>query len=480
MKKYSLLLIFLILTTLEVLACTIGIASNTITASNKPILWKSRDISPNTINTLRYVDNLTYRFVGVASPNENRMWMGVNEMGFALANSLSNDLTVDVGEFNNGNLIYNSLGLVSNLDEFENYLDFLTTNSTIDLELRGNFVAFDAQGNTKLYEVNNNSYWIFETDEVFNPYLLRTNHSVNGGGIDGIERLVRSTDIIQDLANNNQLSVQNIISKQIRDVSDHQSQPLDLPWAIGDPSPLYNTYYSICRRNTISAVVIEGVQAGEDPKLTTLWLLMGNPFVTHAIPIFPTLRPNLPVINNLSENSPELVNILWNEDNMFLLDTSKFVNDNFSLLPTLEDKETELYETIEQMKNEWINQEIDANNLTSFINQEASSALTFSSELFINFTPNDNYEVLPITRLTSYPNPFQKQVTIEFRSNNNNGLVNIYNLKGQLVKTITQTKQKSVLWDGRDSNNKNMPNGIYLIKYKNASETAIGKVLLMK
>ncbi len=482
MKHKIILLIIFILSIIEVFACTIGIASNDITTSNKPILWKSRDISPSTTNTIRYVENLTYKFVGVTTLNENRAWMGVNEMGFALANSLSNDLTVDTGVFNNGNLIYNSLGLVGDLTEFENYLDFLTTSSSLDLELRGNFVAFDAQGNSKLYEVNNNNYWIFETDDVQYPYLLRTNHSINGGGFEGIERLIRSTAIIQDLVNNNELSVPKLLLKQVRDVSDSESQPFLLPWDFGDETPIFYTDYSICRRSTISAVVIEGIEEGEAPELTTMWLIMGNPFVTYAIPLLPTIKPSLEAINSLSENSPELVNILWNEANDFLLDTSHFVNsDNFSLLQTFSERESQLYQSMEVIKSQWSNNIITDNDVRAFVNQQVATTVDFSTDLFYNFTPNFDSDVDSIPDLSIYPNPFKYNLTINSEATKLGEVsIKIYNLKGQLVRTLDNSHKGKFIWNGKNDKNEKLSNGVYLIKIDSKGSSRTQKVVLLK
>lgn len=482
MKRKITLITLLIISLIDVFSCTIGIASPGITASNKPLLWKSRDISPNTINTIRYVENMTYDFVGICTPNDTRMWMGVNEMGFAIANSLSNDLTIDTGSFNNGNFIYNALGLVGNLDQLENYLDYLTTTNPFDLELRGNFVAFDANGNSKLYEVNNNNYWVFETGAGESPYILRTNHSVNGGGTEGIERLLRSSTIIQNLVFADNLDVPNILLHEFRDVSDSQSEAIALPWQFGDATPSVSTDYSICRRNTISAVVIEGVEAGQDPKLTTMWLIMGNPFVSYALPIMPTIKPNLAAINTLSENSPELVNILWSANNDYLLDTSHFVNsDNFSLLQSFSDLENERYQAMETIKSQWNNNEIDDNDVRDFINQAVTSTLNFSTELFYDFTPNNDSEVVATPSLNVYPNPFRSEVTIKsFSTKRDSAKVKIFNLKGQLVKALTISNENSYHWDGRNIQNEKMANGIYLIKYESKDLNVTQKVLLLK
>lgn len=481
MKKKIILLILLYILVRDIFPCTIGVANPSITTSGRPILWKSRDINPNTVNTIRKVDDLTYDFIGVTSPGENRMWMGVNEEGFALANSLSNDLTVAEGNFNNGNLIFNALGNCSNLDDFENYLDYLTS-STLDLELRGNFVAFDGDGQTKLYEVNNSAYWIFPATTTTSPFQIRTNHSINGGGLEGFERFIRSQDIVASMVFNNELNVNNLLMHHIRDVSDSQSQAYQLPWTYGDPSPLLDTNFSINRRNTISAVVIEGAFSNQDTDLTTMWLIMGNPFTSYALPLVPKHQPNYSTYNNLSENSSELVNILWNSENNYLLDTSKFVNPNFSLMGEFQTLESQTYQTFEDLKEDYEDDEISESYLINYMNEKASQALAFSNQVLYNFTPNNDVEISQTSHLHLNPNPFTESLSISFTNEKKTPTsIKIYNLKGQLVKEYTSNeKTGKIKWNGDSIDKKKLPSGIYLVRYENSKEVITKKVLLMK
>ncbi len=461
--------------------CTIGVASNSINESNRPILWKSRDISPTTINTVRHVDILNYDFLGVTSPGQNRMWMGINEEGLALANSLSNDLTVSEGTFNNGNLIFNALGTCSDLEDLEDYLDFLNASS-LDLELRGNFVAFDASGSSKLYEVNNNNYWTFPTNSLNNPFQIRTNHSINGGGMEGIERLVRSRNILENLVTTNQLNVTNLLSQHTRDVSDAHSQALDLPWEYGDPTPLLDTSYSINRSNTISAVVIEGVGPDEDPKLTTMWLIMGNPFVSYAIPLLVDLDLNLSILNSISENSPELVARLWSSDNDYLLDTSKFLSEDFSLLQEITSRESQIYSTFEELKYEWLEDDINDSIIASYINEQASQALNFSTQVLHNFTSIHDSEIALDSNLKVFPNPFYNNLEISLKTDKHeDGKLKIYNIRGQLVTEYKITSnEKSLIWDGKNSKKEKMPAGLYIISYQSSQKHEVTKAILMK
>ncbi len=87
---------------------------------------------------------------------------------------------------------------------------------------------------------------------------------------------------------------------------------------------------------------------------------------------------------------------------------------------------------------------------------------------------------------TNYPNPFNPETAIEF----NNPLqgqvtVNIYNLKGQLVKNLLQDKLNQgvhrVVWQGRDSNDKQVASGVYFYKISAENNKSVTKkIILMK
>ena len=63
--------------------------------------------------------------------------------------------------------------------------------------------------------------------------------------------------------------------------------------------------------------------------------------------------------------------------------------------------------------------------------------------------------------------------------------INIYNAKGQLVRTLSEEKDagynKSIVWDGRDNNNKSVSSGMYFYKMKsNGRYTSTKKMILLK
>lgn len=93
----------------------------------------------------------------------------------------------------------------------------------------------------------------------------------------------------------------------------------------------------------------------------------------------------------------------------------------------------------------------------------------------------------PVTSLSNHPNPFNPSTTISFSlDNNQNGEIEIFNLKGQKVKTFvinSSTEQviHSVTWNGDDESGKSLSSGVYLYKLSvDGKSTAINKCLMLK
>ncbi|MFC1784517.1 FlgD immunoglobulin-like domain containing protein [Candidatus Neomarinimicrobiota bacterium] len=94
----------------------------------------------------------------------------------------------------------------------------------------------------------------------------------------------------------------------------------------------------------------------------------------------------------------------------------------------------------------------------------------------------DKFAVAP-----AYPNPFNPSTTITYIIPNNDGTVvqvSVYDITGNLVRTLLNTKQESgnysIVWDGKDNNGKIVPGGTYFssIKYGNESKTI--KMMMLK
>lgn len=101
---------------------------------------------------------------------------------------------------------------------------------------------------------------------------------------------------------------------------------------------------------------------------------------------------------------------------------------------------------------------------------------------------NDDPGLSPGARLSisaAYPNPFSTEARIELNSKSFDKplQVQIFNLRGQLVKTLFQDvpdPKTELIWDGRDTSGRQVSSGIYLIKASQAGQTVKRKLLKIK
>jgi hypothetical protein len=85
----------------------------------------------------------------------------------------------------------------------------------------------------------------------------------------------------------------------------------------------------------------------------------------------------------------------------------------------------------------------------------------------------------------NYPNPFNPTTTIAYSLPEASKVrLDIYNLKGQLVKTLLNKDMEaglhSVVWNGKDMNNVAVASGVYFYRISSPSNTETRKMLLMK
>ncbi|HOA28665.1 MAG TPA: C25 family cysteine peptidase [Candidatus Cloacimonadota bacterium] len=106
----------------------------------------------------------------------------------------------------------------------------------------------------------------------------------------------------------------------------------------------------------------------------------------------------------------------------------------------------------------------------------------------VTLTPvsnNDNINPL-ITSLTgNYPNPFNPSTSIRFSLKDAGKVrIQIYNLKGQLVKNLINSDLQSgnhqIVWDGRDDRGNGVSSGIYFYRMESGDYTRTNKMMLMK
>ncbi|MFC1553485.1 carcinine hydrolase/isopenicillin-N N-acyltransferase family protein [candidate division KSB1 bacterium] len=296
------LILFIVLITLfsssfaqELEECTIGVASGKATTDGRPMIWKTRDFTSAPNNEIYYNTSGNINFVCVVtangSPNSDA-WMGINEKGFAILNSVSSDLPGSSRTgMGNGGFMRHALANCGTVADFE---ILLKETDVSGRTTKANFAVLDAIGAVAIYETANNQHWKYDANDpktAPDGYLVKTNFAFNGGGKGGIERFERTTKLVPGYFKKGELNYKSILRDQMRDFVDKDNNPIELPfkdkWDEKSPYGYISCNLCICRPSSVSAAVMQGVKPGEDPRLSTLWAMLGQPAMSITVPYWP-------------------------------------------------------------------------------------------------------------------------------------------------------------------------------------------------
>lgn len=280
-------------------ACTTAVISGRVTRDGRPILWKNRDYASAPRNEVVWISDGKYRVLAVVNAgSRNSVWMGTNEAGLCIENSLSTDLDNDDEDRGLGNGAFMKLALqtCSSVAEVKQLLE--QTNSS-GRTTTANFGVIDAQGGAAMFEVGPDSFVMFDAnDPLVAPqgYLVRSNFSTLATQLpaspseDSVsevrsgERYARACRLFERSAGPIELAY--LIQQVTRDLATPtlEAIPGSLNGDIGSLPEWVPTANTISRATTVSAAVFHGVKAGEDPGLTTMWVALGDPKFSIAVP----------------------------------------------------------------------------------------------------------------------------------------------------------------------------------------------------
>ncbi|OGC94883.1 MAG: hypothetical protein A2142_00530 [candidate division Zixibacteria bacterium RBG_16_48_11] len=88
--------------------------------------------------------------------------------------------------------------------------------------------------------------------------------------------------------------------------------------------------------------------------------------------------------------------------------------------------------------------------------------------------------------LQNYPNPFNATTTIRYHlSKSSNVTLEIFNLKGQLVRVLLNNTTQPAgehqrVWDGKNSAGVKVSSGVYLYRFKTGEFSQVRKMILLK
>jgi hypothetical protein len=272
--------------------CTAGVASGRATTDGRPLLWKTRDTSA-TNNEVIWNTSGRYGFVSVISAGSpSSSWMGVNEKGFAIINTASGDLPSGSTGMGNGTFMAYALQRCATVAEFE---DLLKETNRVGRRTSTNYGVIDATGAAAFFETAGQQYWRFDAADTEKGYILRTNFAVNGDRSRGdppgsMDRYLQTEQLMIDFYRTDKIDFKEIVKIQVRSFGNSDGELVDLPFTgtiEGHERGYYPNNSSINRNTSVSFAVIQGVLSGEDPRLSTMWTILGQPSTGITVPYWP-------------------------------------------------------------------------------------------------------------------------------------------------------------------------------------------------
>jgi len=267
-------------------ACTTAVVSGKATVDGRPILWKNRD-ADDLHNQVVYRDDGKYAYLGVVNKGDAaglEIWAGINSAGFAIMNSASYNLD-DVETVAEGAIMKLALQSCRTVADFQRLLE--ATNAT-GRDTTANFGVIDGAGGAAYFETGLNAFTRFDANDPAaapDGWIVRTNFSESGDPAlgSGLVRVERARALVGGLAAGRTLSARTLLGTVCRDVANERIG--SYPLRGGGPEYAYISD-SINRPDTASATVFTGVQAGEDPRLATMWVVLGQPITGVAVPLW--------------------------------------------------------------------------------------------------------------------------------------------------------------------------------------------------
>ncbi len=271
--------------------CTTAVVTGAATADARPILWKNRDTDSRS-NKVVYVPAQPYAYLAVvdaASSSGRIAWGGLNAAGFAIINSVAYNLPRTAGEMEDleGFVMADALRLCATVEEFES---FLKANLGPDLGSRTNYCVIDAQGGAAIFEVHNHGYKRLDASATTEGYLLNTNFS-RSGTVDqgaGYLRFDQESQLFKGVPAG-KVTYRFVLQDVSRDLGHALLRhPPRSSWReFPSATPVWvHSNYTINRLSTASSILIHGVKKGEDPRQATLWVILGEPVCSIAVPLW--------------------------------------------------------------------------------------------------------------------------------------------------------------------------------------------------
>jgi hypothetical protein len=291
LSALSLALVLFAMPPLPARGCTTAVISPGAAADGRPLLWKNRD-TDFLNNKVLFVSESPYSYLALVNAEDRSgrwVYAGLNSAGFAIFNSVAYNLPDANGEMKDleGMIMADALRRCASVDDFESYLKESLGPSLGSL---ANFGVLDARGGAALFEVSNHAYKRFLAADFTEKYIINTNFARSGEEAAGAGylRFERASRLFRALPTAGILPRQ-ILGRISRDTGHVLvAQPAFAQFrdfSAKNPGWLASRD-TIDRDSTSAAVVVHGRQPGDGQSLATLWVQLGEPLFSIAVPLW--------------------------------------------------------------------------------------------------------------------------------------------------------------------------------------------------
>jgi hypothetical protein len=271
--------------------CTTAVISPAASRDGRPMLWKNRD-TDFLDNKVIFVKETPYSYLALVNAEDRSgrwAYAGLNSAGFAIFNSVAYNLPDGSGETKDleGTIMADALRKCSTVDDFEKYIQ---ENLGPSLGSLANYGVLDAEGGAALFEVSNHAYKKFLAADFPGKYMVNTNFARSGesGTGAGYLRFARASQLFRELQPG-LIAHPPILGRFSRDTGHVLvSQPAypQFKNISGKTAYWISSRDTIDRDITSAAVVICGRKPGEENPPATLWVMLGEPLFTIAVPLW--------------------------------------------------------------------------------------------------------------------------------------------------------------------------------------------------
>ncbi|MCD4691881.1 MAG: T9SS type A sorting domain-containing protein [Calditrichales bacterium] len=480
----------------SILASTIGIATGNKTIDGRPLLFKTKDRKDNYPSDVDYYPGNSSYYAYVFQKNigndHTRARMGINTTGFGIVYSTSENLS-GMG-FGSSGSEFAALALkkCNSIQQFRNLLSETAGNR----DVHEHYAVIDSSGAGSLFEVDGETHIeILIVDSIgamANTSKYHPNAGPPASGSTSPEREARVT-YLQKNCPLQGLDYRYFLNEIMKDFCTTQSDEDKMP------DGQYKTNAVISRYKTAAACVIKGCKLDDNPMVeTVMWLSLGEPSFSLALPFFADASQILPEIqaeaagDGMAGSIDRMRKLIYDYSGGryadLYADTDVLVDirlETFSLQDTMSASYDRLLPVWRETDDIQRQEDMQAWSLQMQDFGKTKYDSLYSEITFLEGEP-DNY-LTPDSYVLSqnYPNPFNGCTRIDVRFSIRPASISdltIYDIQGQKVCSIkpnfTTAGRYSFLWDGINDFGVQVGSGIYVYQIQ-MDESVLSKKLIL-